>query len=512
MPFPVGEQRVAHYENLTGRTLSTVTWNYGANVGQMVESYVATEEAAVVVPKTNFHGVNLPYHASAPGNFNYTVTATFTTGEPQILGGSQPELAPTLASMSADMGDFGLNHQDLDDEGDGGGNIEVMQLLHGDQDGFSLKFEATLPTPTMPNVLAMTGEVACFQTVLSHRTYTRRGGGTIELQTPAYVLDTQLPYEDAEEGVDGEEVGIEIHDGPYMWLPPRGFSRVRIEDRFRVYVMYRSLTPGSIWVCLGRKDWRAICQADQAADNGPWVLSGDHSAVDDFVTDRTLPVWAGNITDYQEAFFTAVQAAVPAEAAALPTWFSITGQEPKIREGKLYQIVARNAITTSFRHSLVQAIEGPLGPATGGGFLGWLTAAQVQRVQGVAGVSWVAEVPVTDRYPQARAGRVPDFAGEKEYVVSVAPACWATSPGNAAYWAAQTPVNLTTLRNRINQVVAPRTFTCEEAGGYGRYALRFTAPPGEAVIRSIAQLPYVQFVELKQHFSPGPGPVGPNLE
>jgi hypothetical protein len=511
MPFPVGEPRTAHYDNLTGYTLSTVQWNYGASVGQMVESYVATEEAAVLVPKTNFSGVDVPYHATAPGNFAYTVTATFTNGPAQILHGSQPESAPTLSAMSADMGDFGLNHQDLDDD-EGGGDIVVMQLLHDDQDGFSLKFQATLPTPDPPNFAAMTGEVACFQTVLSHRTYTPRHGELVELRTPDYVLDSSLPYDDAEEGVDGEDVEVEIHDGPYMWLPPRGFSRVRMDDYFRVYIMYRSLTPGSIWVCLGRKDWSAVCQADQAADNGPWVLSGDGSSVHDFVEDRTLPVWAGNIIDFQEAFNTAVRAAVPAEAAALPSWFSVTGKAPKRRDGKLYRINVRDSLTAPLRHALVQAMEGPLGPVTGAGCLGWLTAAQVQRVQAVAGVSFVSELPVVDRYPQTRAGRVPDFAGEKEYVVSVAPACWADFGGNAAYWAAQTPVNLTTLRTRLSRLVAPRTVTVEAAGGYGRYALRFTAPPGEAVIRSIAQLPYVQSVELKQHFSPGPGPVGPNLE
>jgi hypothetical protein len=517
MGFPLGERREAGVRNYGSATINSVTWNFGAYAANMVESYTVTALAAVRVPKTNFitQGPRLPYFAAAPGNFNYSVRTTFTNADPVTEEGYFPELAPTLSGISPEVGDFAIRQEWLDEPG-GGRQIDIMQLWGDGDVGFSFIFQATLPVPTAePNFATPTGKVACFQTVLSERIYTPRHGDPIVLRTPDYVLDTSAPYAPARLGADGEDVDVEVSDSPYTWLPRRGFSRVRMNDRFRTYAMYQSRREGSIWVCLGRVEWQAVCQADQAADDGPWVLSADDSSiVQSFVVDRIQPVWACNIRTYNAIFDPAVRAAAPAEAAALPSWLSVSGSTPSRPEPadrRLYRVNV-NSFTTAVRQALAEAMDIRPGPVTGGAFLAWMAPDRVPRVQAVAGVSFVTELPVVDRYPQTRAGRVPNFAGETEYLVSVAPACFANGDGSGMYWQSRTETDLTTLRKGVNRAVAPRAVSCERAEGYGRYRIRFTSPPGEAGIRSIAQLPYVHSIELKQHFSPGPGPVGPNLQ
>lgn len=505
----VGLLRKAHAQQAAGTLITRVVWNYSPNTGNMVSGYAATSAAAASTPVASFttSGADIPYYWIRPGDYAYTCAITFNTqntvGNVENMNGEESIAAPVVSNVVIRTGEFRQTQMD-DDDDEGGDRMDVMVAVSANG-GFAFRVAADV---TLTADYA--GRVSYFQTVYSRRSCTKRDGTVISLDSRGYVLDSNVPYGGWKSFRAGETKNVSLVDAPFMKLPKTGFKQVKMQDDFVTYLMYEPTAPAdlsSIAVCLGKVTWKAHCQADQESDNGAWVLSGQDSSASEWTEDQTLPVWAGNIQTFAETFNGQLAAAAP--GVVFPSHISA---HPSYAEGRrLYSIAVAGAITPELRQNLTRAAANRLGPYQGSpaGFRAWMPPDRVQPVQGVAGVSRVFEPAATDRYPQPKGGRIPDFANETEYYVSVAPVSWAASPDDADFWGIESDMDAPTLQDSINAVVAPLTVTCSDAFGYGRFHVQFPSAPGEPPIRAIAGLPFVDSVELKQHFSPGPGPVGP---
>jgi hypothetical protein len=152
------------------------------------------------------------------------------------------------------------------------------------------------------------GRVTCVQLVRSRRSITHSAGAPVVLLDThdQYWLDTEVPYDEVV-GLPGGQLLYTTSDSPTQEYDPSD-NFIDINESFKMYVMWQSATPQSIWVTLGVVHWFWNTQVLKNPDGIFTILEQDYSnRLFPHKTERSLPaghelpVWNGQVAQIVQA-------------------------------------------------------------------------------------------------------------------------------------------------------------------------------------------------------------------
>lgn len=171
----------------------------------------------------------------------------------------------------------------------GGGDWQFRLMPSGGPDGMHVQCEVDDPTGYSE------GRWHFVQTVTLGTWVTTLDGSKLRLaHTGETVLDTEYPFSptpvDPDPGWPGSwETGGSSVAQDHPWLSLADFQSIRVDETFRMYVMY--LPPGdeARWVPAGC--WLWTWEGEATLSNGTWTLSDEDQMITDCYETNEHPTW-----------------------------------------------------------------------------------------------------------------------------------------------------------------------------------------------------------------------------
>jgi Carboxypeptidase regulatory-like domain len=274
-----------------GKTISNIQWSIP---GETVKDYIQTIDRAFKTDLSSgdMESENVALYWIGGGNKTVQVSASVDGVSQLPFAANINVLAPTDIKMSSETGKLdkfmsAVHGQLLLGYGD---------VSPGAKHGIDFKCAATGPA-------GGEGQIAGTQLASVDRSMTQNNDAVRKFSTDAsFQVDTTVPYDTAKPIRAGTGAKWDASDSPGANLRPE-IKRRSMNDKFRMYFMYRPGGADSIWVTLARLDWdvagATTRTGDPSANN--WSQPTDVSATlnPTGVASTELPVWTANVKDLQ---------------------------------------------------------------------------------------------------------------------------------------------------------------------------------------------------------------------
>ena len=272
-----------------GKTISNIQWSIP---GEAVKDYIQTIDRAFKTDLSSgdLESENVGLYWIGGGNKTVQLSASVDGVSQSPFAAKFNVLAPTDIKMSSETGKLETFMSAFHGE---------LWLGYGDvsagaKHGIDFKCAATGPA-------GGDGQIAGIQLTNPDRSVTPNNGADGKFSSDgAFQLDTSVPYDTAKPIRAGTEAQWNSSDSPGGSLQPK-IKRRSMNDKFRMYFMYRPGGADSIWVTLARLDWdvagATTRTGDPSANN--WSQPTDVSAAPNptGVASTELPVWTANAKD-----------------------------------------------------------------------------------------------------------------------------------------------------------------------------------------------------------------------
>lgn len=185
---------------------------------------------------------------------------------------------------------------------------EIAMLRYGTDSVPGIRFDVKI---SMPTKLLCAGRVSMLQTLIVNRKKTCITGQVEHAQSREYVLNQQLSYglthnatERATLATPAGQYVFTTEDSPSTTLGTSGknraYSRVDVDEHYRMYLMYRPAN--GIWVAVGLVSWRWQACAFYDDANVTWKIQPAGSGNEQRIIAQSalfgrLPQWKANVGD-----------------------------------------------------------------------------------------------------------------------------------------------------------------------------------------------------------------------
>lgn len=271
-----------------GLAMTNIHWTIP---NERVKNYTQSADAATRTELANadLSAASLDFYWINGGNKNVQVSAD-VNGITYRKAAVVNVLAPTAVTMPSVTGAVGVG-----DPGFGGGGIE---LHYGRSGAVGIRWTLTCTAPA-----GGAGQIAGTQLNRSHRTRTANNR-TVQVNSTngTWQLDTSVPYSAAVAIAAGAGATWTGNDTPGTPLT-QAYRQKTVDDRFRIYFMYKPSGADSIWVTIMRLDWdwqastTRVGAPDSAENNWNAPTGVSNTVNPSGGASMELPTWTANVRD-----------------------------------------------------------------------------------------------------------------------------------------------------------------------------------------------------------------------
>ena len=504
----VGRKVECRWEQAPGTTNTHHDWNFGASAVHIVRNYDASNANAIITPMTNWrasHEDALNLYMISGGDYPFTSTLTYFIHSERDHPLHEKTKQGVVKIAKPDFEPGAIVHNPIYLEqfegpgGVGGGWIRVGRPWTGA--GFA--FEGVVRFPALPEELADgAGRVGFVQLLQCTYEYRTNDGREMRYSTGAeFMLDSEIPYDNDYFAItQTEPAEASIEDSPCLPLYPF-LNKAVLELSFKTYLMYKSNYADSVWVALGSIDWSAETTALKEDD--VWELEDPHMVIGTWVTSSELPTWARNDSVIDTAWNAERQRVLTPEERALENMV-LPLDEIKRHRGDYRAYVGTyresEGSWEAFKKDFELRFHCVISFAGAQRFHTWILPEVAQRAQGYRTAS-LTEVPPGDKWMHRKATYIPPFGWETQWTLHLAPVCFAANDEKSlGYWSAFTDLTPNSLAAALQSKLSRMTVTCDRPSRFGRFPLTFSRPLWEEDMNALASLPFVFYMEPKQHF------------